>query len=331
MIGFDLDQTFLHASRYRSEGIRNHSDRRPRRRAQRVFDFFRSHDSFVGRGAFLRHSNQSRRKTDEECDQNLKKRFHLDLTGTMVKEDYIARNDRIQPHADHVLLREQLSSRRRSIHFRCRHKLGCDGTRAGRERQVKGGCMKRLWFATIIAVLFAASAFAEKKEVTIPADDGFPLKATLYSSGKAGPGLLLLHQCNADRQIYDNLGTMLSAAGYNALALDFRGFGGSKNAQYKDLASSREKMPGDVDAALKFLTSQQIVNKPQHGVVASSCGVNQAIQSARRHPEIRTLVLLSGGTDADGEAFIQSSAKMPIFGAASEEDTSAAASIKKIV
>jgi dienelactone hydrolase len=124
---------------------------------------------------------------------------------------------------------------------------------------------------------------------------------------------------------------MLSAAGYNALTLDFRGFGGSKNAQYPDLASSRQKMPGDVDSAVKFLMSQGLVNRTLLGVVGGSCGVNQSIQAARRHPEVRTLVLLSGGTDADGEAFIKNSVKMPIFGAASEEDTNAAASIKKIV
>jgi dienelactone hydrolase len=191
--------------------------------------------------------------------------------------------------------------------------------------------MNRFCFATIISLLFTTLAFAEKKEVTIPAEDGFSLKGTFYASSKAGPGVLLLHQCNADRQIYDNLGTMLSAAGYNALTLDFRGFGGSKDAQYKDLASSRDKMPGDVEAAMKFLTSQQLVNKTLLGVVGGSCGVNQAVQAARRHPEIRTLVLLSGGTDAEGEAFITNSVKMPIFGAASEEDTAAAALIKKIV
>ena len=191
--------------------------------------------------------------------------------------------------------------------------------------------MRRLWFATIILAVFTTTAFAEKKEVTVAADDGFGLKATLYSAGKTGPGLLLLHQCNADRQIYDTLGTMLSAAGYNTLALDFRGFGGSRNAQYKDLAASRDKMTGDVDAALKFLSSQDLVNKTLLGVVGGSCGVNQAIQAGRRHPEVRTMVLLSGGTDADGESFIKNSVKMPIFGAASEEDTAAAASIKKIV
>src|SRR5262245_31020243 len=190
--------------------------------------------------------------------------------------------------------------------------------------------MKKLCVATIILILCAASVYAEKKEVAIKAAEGFTLKATMYSAGKIGPGILLLHQCNADRQIYDTLGTMLSSAGYNALTLDFRGFGGSKNAQYKDLASSRDKMPSDVEAAMKFLSSQDRVNKTMLGVVGGSCGVNQSIQAARRHSEIRTLVLLSGGTDADGEAFVKST-KMPIFGAASEEDTNAAASIKKIL
>src|SRR5262252_4252188 len=191
--------------------------------------------------------------------------------------------------------------------------------------------MKKFWLGSISLLMFAVTLHAEKKDVTITAADGFPLKGTLYSAGKVGPGILLLHQCNADRQIYDTLGTMLSAAGYNALTLDFRGFGGSKNAQYKDLASSRDKMPADVDAAFAFLTTQGLVNKTVLGVIGGSCGVNQAIQAARRHPEVKTLVLLSGGTDGDGEAFVKSSAKMPIFGAASEEDTAAAASIKKLV
>src|SRR5215831_3671014 len=191
--------------------------------------------------------------------------------------------------------------------------------------------MRKLYSATIILVLFTVTAYAEKKDVTIAAADGFSLKGTLYSAGKIGPGVLLLHQCNADRQIYDTLGNMLSAAGYNALTLDFRGFGGSKNDQYPNLAAARDKMPADVDAAFQFLSSQNQVNKTVIGVVGGSCGVNQAIQAARRHPEIRTLVLLSGGTDVDGETFIKSSAKMPLFGAASEEDTNAAASIKKIV
>src|SRR5439155_22780297 len=129
---------------------------------------------------------------------------------------------------------------------------------------------------------------------------------------------LLLHQCNADRQIYDHLGMMLSTAGYNVLAFDFRGFGGSSGGQ-----KATEKMAADVDAALNFLTSQNIVNSRAFGIVAGSCAVNEAVHAAQRRPEIRTLVLLSGGTDAEGETHIKSASKMPIFGAASEEDTDA--------
>src|SRR5437667_9558131 len=127
------------------------------------------------------------------------------------------------------------------------HPGGNRAPHRGFELVYLGGTMKKFGFATIIVVLFTtALVAADKKEVTIPADDGFSLKGTFYSAGKVGPGLLLLHQCNADRQIYDTLGTMLSVAGYNALTLDFRGFGGSRNAQYKDLAASRDKMPSDV-------------------------------------------------------------------------------------
>src|SRR2546428_7353559 len=161
--------------------------------------------------------------------------------------------------------------------------------------------MRKACFATVMLLVFAATLIAaEKKDVTIAAGDGFALKGSLYSTGKIGPGILLLHQCNADRQIYDTLGNMLSAAGYNALTVDFRGFGGSKNAQYPDLASARDKMPGDVDAAFKFLTTQGLVNKTLLGVIGGRCGVNQAIQAGRRHPPAKTPVLLSGATGRGG-------------------------------
>ena len=111
--------------------------------------------------------------------------------------------------------------------------------------------------------------------------------------------------------------------------------GGSRAGAFTDFRVQRQQiqelMPGDVDAALKFLSAQPTVINRALGVVGGSCGVNQAVQASRRHPEIRTLVLLSGGTDAQGEAHIKRSATLPIFGAASEEDTDAAAAIKKIV
>ena len=86
-------------------------------------------------------------------------------------------------------------------------------------------------------------------------------------------------------------------------------------------------MPADVDAALKFLTSQDNVNSNALGVVGGDCGSNQAVHAAERHPTVRTLVLMSGGTDAGGEAFIKNSPKIPILGIASEEDIEGAAAV----
>ena len=129
--------------------------------------------------------------------------------------------------------------------------------------------MKTLWLVSIVILLFAAAAPAENREVSFSAADGFALKGTFYSAEKGGPGILLLHQCNADRQIYDHLATMLNTAGYNVLAFDFRGFGGSKAGEYTDFTVQRQKimesMPGDVGAALNLLTSQRTVNNMAFG------------------------------------------------------------------
>ena len=174
--------------------------------------------------------------------------------------------------------------------------------------------MKRFVLTSMLLVFCAVFSFAEKKDVTVNASDGTALKGTLYPTEKVGPGVLMLNQCNGNRQAYDHLGGMLTAAGYNALALDAR--------------PAEDKMGGDVDAALKFLASQDLVNATALAVVAADCGVNHAVQAARRNADIRGLILLSGATDADGEAYIKSS-KLPLLGIASEEDAQAAAAIKK--
>jgi dienelactone hydrolase len=90
-------------------------------------------------------------------------------------------------------------------------------------------------------------------------------------------------------------------------------------------------MASDIDTALSFLKSQSTVNPRALGVLGSNCAVKEAIHASQHHPEIRTLVLLSGGTDVDGEAYIKNSPKVPILGVASEEDRDAAAAMKKLI
>src|SRR5579864_7560271 len=63
--------------------------------------------------------------------------------------------------------------------------------------------------------------------VDLTAADGTTLKATFFAAAKPGPGVLLLHQCNRQRKVWDELGQQLSSAGINVLTFDLRGFGES--------------------------------------------------------------------------------------------------------
>ena len=56
------------------------------------------------------------------------------------------------------------------------------------------------------------------------------------------------------------------------------------------------------------------------GAAGGSCGVNQAVRLARRHPEVRSLVLLAGPLDPEGLAFVAGTHWLPIFAAAAADD-----------
>src|SRR5262249_47788084 len=77
--------------------------------------------------------------------------------------------------------------------------------------------------------------------------------------------------------------------------------------------------PGDVDAAFKYLRERPGVEKV-YGAGGASCGVNQSIQLSRRHPEVKSLVLLSGNTDKDGRGPLKSKSSPPLFIAAADDD-----------
>jgi hypothetical protein len=56
------------------------------------------------------------------------------------------------------------------------------------------------------------------------------------------------------------------------------------------------------------------------GAGGASCGVNQAVQLARRHSEVKSLVLLSESTDRAGRQFVHNSPNLPLFMAAADDD-----------
>jgi dienelactone hydrolase len=192
--------------------------------------------------------------------------------------------------------------------------------------------MLRLRIATLFFASLAALAcsgqqgMAGQRVVSLTAADGTSLKGTYFSSTKPGPGVLLLHQCNQQRKLWDVLGERLAAEGINVLTIDYRGFGESGGTPHDKLSPEdenkieTEKWPGDIEMAYQYLLAQPGVTRDRIGVGGASCGVNMAIKLARKHAEVKSLVLLAGPTDREGRLFLQSSKNLPIFTSAANDD-----------
>jgi len=150
------------------------------------------------------------------------------------------------------------------------------------------------------ALVILVSAFASvvpelraQRIVDLTAADGTKLKASYFAAPKPGPGVLLLHQCNGQRKVWDGMAQQLAAAGINVLTLDYRGFGESGGDRFDNLPPERiaqiqAQWLGDFDTAFQYLVSQSGVTREVIGVGGASCGVNNSVQTARRHPEVRS-------------------------------------------
>lgn len=185
----------------------------------------------------------------------------------------------------------------------------------------------KLAVVVCVALLWAAcvGAQATKLDADLAAADGVKLKVTYFSAGKAGPGVLLLHQCNEDRKSWDGLAMELAQAGINVVTMDYRGYGESGGERFLSLSPEQQNIalknwPSDIEVAYKYLLSQPGVDKTRIGAGGASCGVNNAVHLAIQHAEVKTLVLLSGPVDNETIQFVEKNEWMPILSAASEED-----------
>jgi len=145
--------------------------------------------------------------------------------------------------------------------------------------------------------------------VDIKSADGTPLKATYFSAGKPGPGVILFHQNNRTRTSWDDVAHQLAAAGINTLTLDSRGHGESGGTR----AYFKEKWEADDEAAFQFLISQPGVQPDVIGVAGpGSDGVIHAVETAGVHPnDVKSLVLMSGETFRPGIEFLHEASQLP--------------------
>ncbi len=182
--------------------------------------------------------------------------------------------------------------------------------------------------ALLFVLLCAGIAHSQTpspKDVDIAAPDGTKLRATLFAAAQPGPGVLLLHMCNTVRKSWEPVAKELSEKGISALTIDNRGFGESGGPRFEDasqeiLKQLHEKWAGDFDAAYDFLLAQPGIDKTRVAVGGGSCGVDNAVNLAERHPDLKALVLLAGTTDLAGIDYIAHKPELPIFTAAAADD-----------
>ena len=193
--------------------------------------------------------------------------------------------------------------------------------------------MRSLAMRFVVGVLLAggsALALAQSPStgmtpVTMKAADGTTLKGTYFSPGKPGPGIMLLHQCNRERSTWTTFASEAAKRGYHVLAIDYRGYGESGGDRFESLQNqerqaAQQKWPGDIDAGFAWLTSQAGVDRDRIGAAGASCGVNQSLMLGQRHPEVKTLVLLSGGASPEAREYLRTTPGLPVMMAASLDD-----------
>jgi pimeloyl-ACP methyl ester carboxylesterase len=142
----------------------------------------------------------------------------------------------------------------------------------------------------------AAAGAATSRTVTFRTDDGVTIAGTLYEGlRRPAPAVILLHMLTRSRDDWQTVATRLADAGIQALAIDFRGHGGSSPAP--GVAGAEPDWPRlalDVKASRAFLASRpDLVQAALIGIAGASIGANIAIIAAAADPSIKSLALLS--------------------------------------
>jgi dienelactone hydrolase len=154
------------------------------------------------------------------------------------------------------------------------------------------------------------------------ASEGVVLKGTYFAAAKPGPGVILYHQSNRTRESWSDVARLLAAAGINVLTVDSRAHGESGGESEKRGGEARKTLwPQDLDAAFDCLVSQPDVTRNVVGIGgAGGLGVDNSVETARRHPEVKSLVLISGETLLPQLQFLRRAWQLPGLFIVSDDD-----------
>jgi len=202
------------------------------------------------------------------------------------------------------------------------------------------------YFSTFMLSVLC-SATIQANEVQLKGLDGFDIFIDYTAANKPGhKGVLMLHQCNADRSMYAGLAEKLANKGIGSVRLDFRGYGDSitdeidilklrKNATSREQYFKTMKKLGlgshrqdDVEIAYQYLL-KKLGKGAKIAYIGASCGGTQAVLLAQKHKPV-SFIFFSAGMSQETQNLFAKVSAIPAFMIASQGDKGTYESISTI-
>lgn len=166
------------------------------------------------------------------------------------------------------------------------------------------------------------------ERIQLKTSDNIIIVGNHYRAPQGSPGVLLLHMMPAAKESWDEFAKKLNSAGFGALAIDFRGHGGSEGGPkgYRDFSDAQHQASIE-DARAGILFQKNEGHQPLFAVGAS-IGSNFALQILSEDERVRAAVLLSPGINYRGVETLPFAktirSNQGVYMAASKDDTSRA-------
>lgn len=169
------------------------------------------------------------------------------------------------------------------------------------------------------------------EKLTLMTSDGVQLAAFFYAPENLNEDteiLILVHEAYRGHRSWDEFRSAAHENGYAVIALDLRGHGQSSGDQV-----FTEAMDHDIDAVVDWISVSPDLNEDRIAIAGASVGANLALRAGARHPQIKSVVLLSPGMmywEIGIEAAMLDYGGRPLLLVASEQDTYSATSVQRL-
>lgn len=142
------------------------------------------------------------------------------------------------------------------------------------------------------------------KRISLKTSDGKSISADYYQivGKRDAPAVILAHMMPSTKESWREFAKKLNEAGFQAMAIDFRGHGESEGGPegFLDFSDSEhQESIKDIESAAEFFLVRE-VPFGKMAFVGASIGANLSLQFQSKHPEVKASVLLSPGLNYRG-------------------------------